>query len=178
MTIGTRRLAVAGAWVAAGVLGAGALTGVAVAAEGASAPATGPTAASATTTDQRPAGAPATDRAGRLRRMGDRVLHGQLTIRTKDGGVRTVDTQLGAVTAVSSTALTVKSSDGFTMTWVLDGDTKVRKDRGPAKVSDLAVGETVRLAGPAAGDGATARLVVVRPAGAAGDAGGGGTSGA
>jgi hypothetical protein len=162
-----RRLVVAGAWVAGAVLGAATLTGVAMAADGSSQP--------AASSSQAAAPAPQVLRLGGgqlrlLRRLGARVLHGQLTIRTRSG-VRSVDTQLGVVRAVTSTSLTVGSADGFSMTWALGPETKVREGRVAGSLASLAVGQTVRLLGPTSAGGADASYVLIRPAGAA--AGGG-----
>ena len=45
------------------------------------------------------------------------VLHGELTVPTPDGTYETIDVQRGQVTKVSSSAMTVRSSDGFTKTY-------------------------------------------------------------
>ena len=45
------------------------------------------------------------------------VLHGELTVPAPDGSYETIDVQRGDVTDVSSSALTVRSSDGFTKTY-------------------------------------------------------------
>ncbi len=47
----------------------------------------------------------------------------------------------GEVTAVSGNNLTVKAEDGSTVTVVATDNTRVMKDRGPVKVSDLHVGD-------------------------------------
>jgi hypothetical protein len=171
--IKTRRTLVGAAWACVGVLGMSALTGVAVAAENSRA-------ASSTTAAAASAGT-ASGAAGRggLRALGSRVLHGELTVKAKNG-VRTVDTQLGTVTSVSPTSLTVRSQDGFSLTWVLGSGTVVRAGGARSSASALAVGQSVRVLGPAAssaGGSPTARLVRVRPAPGSGPPpAGGGTS--
>jgi hypothetical protein len=171
MKIKTRRTLVGAAWACVGVLGLSALTGVAVAAENSRASSTTAAAASAGT---------ASGAAGRggLRALGSRVLHGELTVKAKNG-VRTVDTQLGTVTSVSPTSLTVRSQDGFSLTWALGSGTVVRAGGARSSASALAVGQSVRVLGPAAssaGGSPTARLVRVRPAPGSGPAPAGGTS--
>jgi|GEM_PF-1634140 len=52
-------------------------------------------------------------------------LHGSYVVEDPDGGYRTVLSQRGEVTAVSSTSLTVRSDDGFTATYRLTDDTSV-----------------------------------------------------
>jgi len=100
------------------------------------------------------------------------VVHGEATVRTKDG-YQVFDTQLGTITSLSATSLTARSSDGFTQTWTLSADTVVRKDGSKVEPSALAVGDTVRLVGPAGTGSASpsAHLVVVRPADSAGPSG-------
>jgi hypothetical protein len=56
------------------------------------------------------------------------TLHGEITVQGRDG-VRTVVVQRGAVTAVDGRAVTVKSADGWTLTWTLGDDVRVRQDR-------------------------------------------------
>jgi hypothetical protein len=103
----------------------------------------------------------ARSRAERRRRYLRRnTLHGQITVKTKDG-TKTVAVQRGTVTAVSATSLSVKSSDGFTETWVLNSGTKVRADGKAGSASALRTGEELGVAGGMAGNTSTARLVVV-----------------
>lgn len=159
MRTSRRTAAIVAAWATVGVVGAAALTGVAMAAD--SSPAPSSISTSATAGAGSAAGARA--KAGALRKFGKRVLHGELTVQGKDG-VKTVDTQLGVITAVSSSSLDVKSSDGYTQTWTLTAETKVRADKKAGTSADLTVGETVRLLGPKSGTAANVRLAVVVPA--------------
>jgi hypothetical protein len=74
-------------------------------------------------------------------------VHGEFVV--PDGtGWRTVAFQRGAVTAVSSTSLTVKSKDGYTKTYVLTPSTMVNAGRdGIATVKkdeEVAVMATVK----------------------------------
>lgn len=88
------------------------------------------------------------------------TLHGQVTVKTKDG-TKTIAVQRGTVTAVSATSLSVKSTDGFTETWVLNSKTKVRVDGQSSSASNLKTGEELGVAGGMTGNTSTARLVVV-----------------
>jgi hypothetical protein len=54
------------------------------------------------------------------------VMHGEVTTKGP-GGYVTHSGVRGAVTAVSSTSITVKSVDGYTATFTLNPDTKVRE---------------------------------------------------
>jgi hypothetical protein len=104
------------------------------------------------------------DRAARRRAaakyLRHNTLHGQVTVKTKDG-TKTVAVQRGTVTAVSATSLTVKSTDGFTQTWALNDDTKVRADQKQSDRSAVKTGEELGVAGAMSGNTSTARLVVI-----------------
>lgn len=104
----TRRITRIAAWTAAGVLGAGALSGVAYAA-----------------TDGPAAPPQAHQRAARHGGLLRALEHGELTLRGRNGD-RTVDLQRGTASAVTATALTVTSHDGFTATYTVTPRTKVR----------------------------------------------------
>ena len=155
MKIISRKAAIIGGCVGATVLGAGALTGVAMAA--------GSTAASpsaATTTAGTVGGARHGGLGGAL---GRHVLHGEFTVQTKKG-TRVVDTELGVITSLTPTSVAVKAADGYTQTWTLGSTTRVRDAGSKGTVSDLKVGQTVRLLGPAVAGAATAALAVIAPA--------------
>jgi hypothetical protein len=87
-------------------------------------------------------------RAGGIER---RALHGELTVpqrgqgRDQTGTVQTevVDTQRGEISAINKLAktLTVKSRDGFTRTYVVTANTKIRSKGTDESFNDLSVGE-------------------------------------
>ncbi len=85
------------------------------------------------------------------------ALHSQAVIRTGTGTYSTVDTQVGAVTAVSSTSITVKSEDGFSKTYVVAADTLVNAARDG--ISTIKVGATVDVMATEAGSTATAKRI-------------------
>lgn len=96
----------------------------------------------------------------RLRRAA-RGVHGQATVRTKNGFAQ-VSWQRGRLTGVSGSTLTVRSLDGATWQWTANDKTRVRKDGRKSAVSTLATGDFVLVAGPDGSGGAhTARIVVV-----------------
>ncbi len=146
-------------WTAVATLGLGAVAGVAIATT--SAP-TKSTAALASGT------APAKGDAkgqghhrGRLA-AARRVLHGEFVVKGKDGKYETLASQRGSVTAVSATSITLRSADGFTATYAVDGSTRIRKegkkaDIGAVKVADPAFVLAVRI-----GTDKTARGVIVK----------------
>ena len=121
-----------------------------------------------TTTTQAPAAGADKDkaRAGALGRglgwrhaLGRRVLHGEVTLQTREG-VKTVVMAYGEVTALSKDAVTVKSSDGVETTFGIDGDTRYGFRNEAAPTAELKVGEDAFVAGEKSGDRAVAKRVV------------------
>ena len=91
--------------------------------------------------------------------LGRRVLHGEVTVQTKEG-VKTIVMACGEVTALSKDAVTVKSSDGVETTFRIDGDTRFGFRNEPAPSAELKVGEDAFVAGEKSGDRAVAKRVV------------------
>jgi hypothetical protein len=89
------------------------------------------------------------------------TLHGEVAIETKKNGVQTVVVQRGAVTAVSGGSVSVKSSDGFALTWTLADTTRIVQDRKAAERSALKTGTQIGIAGVKDGSATTARLVAI-----------------
>lgn len=85
-------------------------------------------------------------------------VHAEVVLAKDGGGTQTVLVQKGTVTEVSGTGVTVKSSDGFTTAYTVNGDTKVRADSD--KISDVAKDEDVVVISPKSGDTHTATVVV------------------
>jgi hypothetical protein len=142
-------------WVMAGVLVVSA-GGAALAAQGASTAQQGAT--TTTTLDRNKAKARALGRAGWRHALGRRVLHGEVTLQTKEG-TRTVVMAYGTVTALSKDAITVKSPDGVETSFKLDGDTHFGFRNEPAPSAELKVGEDAFVTGEKSGGTATARRV-------------------
>jgi hypothetical protein len=122
----------------------------------------------ATTTTQAPGGSAdkARARAGGLGRgggwghaLGRRVLHGEVTVQTREG-VKTLVLARGEVTALSKDAITVKSSDGVETSFRIDGDTRFGFRNEPEPSAELKVGEDAFVAGEKSGDSAVAKRVV------------------
>ncbi len=88
------------------------------------------------------------------------VLHGEVTVDTKQGP-KVVVIQRGTVTELSPTSITVKSTDGFTQTWVLNKDTHVVHAKNPVTLSDVKNGIEIGIAGTKDGSTLTARLIVI-----------------
>ncbi|WP_457949195.1 hypothetical protein ACTAQI_01955 [Pseudarthrobacter sp. alpha12b] len=115
-------------------------------------------------------------------------LHSEGVVKKADGTFQTVLEQRGTVESVSDSDITVKSEDGYSRTYTVNGDTKVTrmpaaaggasagpgatpspgatgddgKRRKPADgtIADIATGDTVRIAGVKDGDRATATRIV------------------
>ena len=82
-------------------------------------------------------------------------------MQTKDGGTKTVAVQRGEVTAIDGDSMTVKSTDGFTMTWTFGEDLRVVERRTTVQPSEVKVGTTLGVAGAKDGDRGVARLIVI-----------------
>ncbi|GIF71032.1 hypothetical protein Asi02nite_05500 [Asanoa siamensis] len=89
------------------------------------------------------------------------TLHGEAVVKNKDGATQTVLVQRGQVTAVDGDSITVKSSDGFTISWGFADDLRVVERRDSIQADQLEVGDQVGVAGTKDGDRGEARLVVV-----------------
>jgi hypothetical protein len=75
-----------------------------------------------------------------------RVEHGQFTVATKQGD-KTYDIQLGQVSSVDATTITVTSHDGFVETYAVTASTKVRFGTRPSSIASVQVGDRVRVLG-------------------------------
>jgi hypothetical protein len=91
--------------------------------------------------------------------LGRRALHGEMTLQTKEA-VKTVVLARGEVTALSGDAVTVKSADGVSTTFRINGDTRYGFRNEPAPTAELKVGDTAWVVGDKSGDTTTARRIV------------------
>jgi hypothetical protein len=90
---------------------------------------------------------------------GDReALHGEAVVTKEGGGTETWVFQQGEVTDVNPSAITIKSEDGVTNTYAVNGDTKV--NRGRDDINSVAKGEQAFVAGPKSGDSRTATRII------------------
>jgi hypothetical protein len=71
------------------------------------------------------------------------ALHGEFTVPAPSGGYQTLAMQRGQVTAVSASSITVKSDDGFSRTYSVDGNTVVAA--GDNGIADVKTGNAVRI---------------------------------
>jgi hypothetical protein len=58
-----------------------------------------------------------------------RVVHGEYTTKSPNGGYQTIEVQTGKVTAVSTTSITVTSADNYSHTYVVASSTMVDSQR-------------------------------------------------
>lgn len=86
------------------------------------------------------------------------AIHGQFVAPKPGGGYQTIDTQRGTVTAVSSSSITVKSSDGYTKTYQVTSSTNVDAQR--AGIGSVKTGQTVSVFATVTGSSATATQIV------------------
>ncbi len=100
-------------------------------------------------------GGPGGGPGGGLRGAGEigSALHGEFVVQKADGTYQTVDTQQGAVTAVSASAITVKSDDGFSKSYTVTAATIVNAARDG--IGSVKVGDVVHLDATVAGSTAT-----------------------
>ena len=91
--------------------------------------------------------------------LGRRVLHGEVTLQTKDG-VKTIVMARGSVTALSDDAIQVKSSDGVETSFAINDDTRFGFRDEPDPTAELKVGEDAFVAGEKSGERAVARRVI------------------
>ena len=70
-------------------------------------------------------------------------IRGEFVVPDGDGGYRSMLTQTGEVTAVSSTSITVRSEDGYSHTYLVEESTVVNTGRDG--IGDVAVGDQVHL---------------------------------
>jgi hypothetical protein len=85
------------------------------------------------------------------------ALHGQFVVAKPGGGYQTVDLQSGQVTAVSSSSITVKSSDGFTRSYTVTGSTIVDAQRDG--IGSVKVGNQATVLATVSGSAATATSI-------------------
>lgn len=139
-------------WVVAGILALSA-GGVAFAA----------TSSSSSTTQ--PGSGTATAAHPKLRlgwgRLGGRLLHGDVTVQTKNG-TREVVLARGTVSAYTpGSSITITSSDNTTTTFTINGDTRYGFHNFSTPEASLKTGETALVIGTKSGGATTATRIVV-----------------
>jgi hypothetical protein len=97
----------------------------------------------------------------RIRRLAQRGVHGEASVRTKKGFVQ-IAWQRGQVTAKSGGTLTIRSLDGTVWQWTTAKNTRVRKNGQKSSTTNLSGNDFVVIAGTVGpGNKHSARAVVV-----------------
>jgi hypothetical protein len=86
------------------------------------------------------------------------ALHGEVTLAGKDHRVAVF--QRGPAEKASATSLTVKSADGYTATYAIGTETKVRKNQEQATTADLEAGDRIFVV--AVKDGSTLKALRIK----------------
>jgi hypothetical protein len=86
------------------------------------------------------------------------AVHGQFVVPRSGGGYQTIDTQRGAVTAVSATSMTVKSADGFVKTYQVVSSTNVDAQRDG--IAAVKTGHQVAVTAAVSGSTVTASSIL------------------
>ncbi|HEY2766600.1 MAG TPA: hypothetical protein VGJ13_21695 [Pseudonocardiaceae bacterium] len=73
-----------------------------------------------------------------------RVEHGEFTARVR-AGERVLDVQRGTVTAVNAQSISVQSPDGFSASYAVDSQAKIRKNKQSATIDQVAVNDRVMV---------------------------------
>ncbi len=121
--------------------------------------------ASPSTTPKRAAGKHAAGRRPRplgLAVLANRLQHGQVVIKDKNGSDVTVLLQHGSVTAVSTSSISLRSQDGFTGSYAIASSTRVRIDGTQAALSGVKAGDQAWVTARESGSTATVTLLVDR----------------
>jgi hypothetical protein len=88
------------------------------------------------------------------------LLHGEVVVQTRDG-TKTIVAQRGTVTAVDGSSMTVRSTDGFTLTWTFGENLRVVEHGTRVQVDRVQVGALLGVAGAKDGERSVARLIVI-----------------
>jgi hypothetical protein len=109
----------------------------------------------------------AAPKAGKERRAAVRrylrknTLHGEITVQGKEGA-RTIVVQRGAVTAVSAGGVSVRSADGYTLSWTYGDRLRVVQNRSTVATTAIKSGAEIGVAGTRNGSATAARLIVIK----------------
>jgi hypothetical protein len=91
------------------------------------------------------------------------VVYGKATVRTPSGGYQTIDFQVGSVTAVSSSSITVQSTDGskeghHIQSYTVTSKTIVNAQRDG--IGSVKTGDQVRVIATESGSTSTATIII------------------
>ncbi|MCP2326173.1 hypothetical protein HDA40_004680 [Hamadaea flava] len=89
------------------------------------------------------------------------TLHGEAVVQKKDGTTITVLVQKGVITELTADHVTVKSADGYTLTWALGDQLRVVEKRKSVQPSEVKVGQQIGVAGAKQQDDVVARFILI-----------------
>jgi hypothetical protein len=89
------------------------------------------------------------------------TLHAEAVVKTKDG-VKTVVVQRGTVTAIDDRTVSVKSTDGYALTWTFGNPLRVVERRSTVQPNAIKAGAEIGVAGTKEGNTTSARLIVIK----------------
>jgi hypothetical protein len=90
--------------------------------------------------------------------IGGGLIHGEFTVPKSGGGYQTLDVQQGTVTAVSATSVTVKSADGYSVTYTVTSKTLV--DAQAAGIGSVKKGDSLFVTATVSGTTPTATNII------------------
>ncbi len=90
--------------------------------------------------------------------MGGDVLHGVFTVKAPSGSYVTEETQVGTVSSVSQSSITVKSADGYSQTYAVTSSTVVDSQAGG--IGAVAQNDSVRITAETQSGSETATSIV------------------
>ena len=76
-----------------------------------------------------------------LRHRLDRLVHAEAVLNLPERGLTTFSLDHGTITAISASSISVKASNGVTVTVATNAATRVRREGAPKALSDLKVGD-------------------------------------
>ena len=100
-------------------------------------------------------------RAAVRRYLRKNTLHGEITVQGKEG-TRTIVVQRGTVTAVSAGGVSVRSADGYALSWTYGDKLRVVQNRTTVATTAIKSGAEIGVAGTRNGSATAARLIVIR----------------
>lgn len=85
-------------------------------------------------------------------------IHGEFVTRAPGGGYQTIASQVGEVTAVDQSSITLRSEDGYSRTYAVEEDTLVNAGRDG--IGSVETGDTAHVTAIVNGETATAMHIV------------------
>ncbi|HET6818789.1 MAG TPA: hypothetical protein VFH66_16285 [Mycobacteriales bacterium] len=91
---------------------------------------------------------------------GGRLLHGEATVQKAGGGTMVVRFQNGVISGVTGSTMTVRSTDGFTASYTVNGTSRILLNGTDGTLSKLAKNDQVRVLAVESGSTSVAKMVL------------------